>query len=104
MSRHFKKPGTHVEYSQHPDLIKNHPIGTIWHADITYLELRPGTWVYLSAIFDQASKQIIVFNIGKDRAVKLIIKTLLQALRVANQPFYILIGVHNTPTLIMKTC
>lgn len=35
--RLFKKPGTHVKYFQRPNLIKNHPIGTTWYADITYL-------------------------------------------------------------------
>lgn len=89
MGRRFKKPGTHVDYSQRPNLIKNHPIGTIWRADITYLELRPGTWVYLSTIFDQASKQIIAFNIGKEMASKLIIKTLLQALSRASKPTFL---------------
>lgn len=88
MGRRFKKPATHVEYSQRPNLIKDHQIGTIWRADITYLELRTGTWIYLSTIFDQASKQIIAFNISKDMASRLIIKTLLQVLRVASKPTF----------------
>lgn len=83
-------------------MVKGHPIGTVWCANITYLELRLDAWVYLSTIFDQASKKIIAFNIGKDMASELIVKTLLQALRMANQPFYILIWVHNAPALIVK--
>lgn len=71
---------------------------------IIYLELRSDTWVYLSTIFDQASKQITVFNIGKDTVSELFIKALLQVWRVANQPFYILTEAYNTPALIMKIC
>ncbi|MES1115726.1 IS3 family transposase, partial [Limosilactobacillus fermentum] len=52
MNRRFKKPGTHVDHSQRPNLIKHQPNARIWRADITYLELRPGTWVYLSSIYE----------------------------------------------------
>src|SRR5699024_10332908 len=37
MNRRFKKPGTHVDHSQRPNLIKHQPNARIWRADITYL-------------------------------------------------------------------
>ena len=52
MCRRFKKPGTHVDYDQRPNLIKNLSGKSIWRADITYLQLENGVWVYLSTVFD----------------------------------------------------
>lgn len=65
MNRRFKKPGTHVDHSQRPNLIKHQPNARIWRADITYLELRPGTWVYLSSIYEPKVHQVLAFKIGR---------------------------------------
>ncbi|EJE99296.1 hypothetical protein LMA_06046, partial [Liquorilactobacillus mali KCTC 3596 = DSM 20444] len=50
--RRFKKTSIHTDYLQHPNLIKNKPKASTWWADITYLELQPGTWLYLSSVYE----------------------------------------------------
>jgi putative transposase len=65
MIRSFKKPGTNVDYGQRPNLIKKLTRSkSVWRADITYLELKPGTWVYLSTVFDDQSANVLADNIS----------------------------------------
>lgn len=80
MNRRFKKPGTHVDHSQRPNLIKHQPNARIWRADITYLELRPGTWVYLSSIYEPKVHQVLAFKIGRQMEATLVVETINQAL------------------------
>lgn len=87
MTRRFKKPGTHVDYEQRPNLIKHLPgKHSIWRADITYLELRPGKWVYLSSIFDENSKHIIASKIDQNMTSELVTATLSLALQKHAKP------------------
>ncbi|WP_192935935.1 DDE-type integrase/transposase/recombinase, partial [Oenococcus oeni] len=51
--------------------------------------LRPGTWVYLSTIFDQSRRKSIEINIDKEITAKLIIKALLQALSKDSKPTFL---------------
>ena len=74
MNRRFKKPGTHVDHSQRPNLIKHQPNARIWRADITYLELRPGTWVYLSSIYEPKVHQVLAFKIGRQMEETLVVE------------------------------
>ncbi|VTU70596.1 transposase [Lactobacillus sakei subsp. sakei DSM = JCM 1157] [Leuconostoc pseudomesenteroides] len=88
MNRRFKKPGTHVDHSQRPNLIKHQPNARIWRADITYLELRPGTWVYLSSIYESKVHQVLAFKIGRQMEATLVVETINQALECHQKPHY----------------
>lgn len=90
MNRRFKKPGTHVDHSQRPNLIKHQPNARIWRADITYLylELRPGTWVYLSSIYEPKVHQVLAFKIGRQMEATLVVETINQALECHQKPQY----------------
>ncbi|MHA8111487.1 IS3 family transposase [Lactobacillaceae bacterium Melli_B4] len=87
MASRFKKPGTHVDYEQRPNLIKNllRP-HSIWRADITYLELKPGQWVYLSSVFDEESHQVIAHKVVHHMTSDLVTDTLSMALRSYAKP------------------
>lgn len=66
MIRRFKNPGTHVDYGQRPNLIRKLTRSRfVWRADITYLDLKPGTWVELSTVFDDQSANVLSYNIYK---------------------------------------
>ncbi|GEB40971.1 hypothetical protein Llac01_11840 [Leuconostoc lactis] len=88
MNRRFKKPGTHVDHSQRPNLIKHQPNARIWRADITYLELRPGTWVYLSSIYEPKVHQVLAFKIGRQMEATLVVEIINQALECHQKPQY----------------
>lgn len=88
MNRRFKKTGTHVDHSQRPNLIKHQPNARIWRADITYLELRPGTWIYLSSIYEPKVHQVLAFKIGRQMEATLVVETINQALEYHQKPQY----------------
>ncbi|MFT8825838.1 IS3 family transposase, partial [Liquorilactobacillus mali] len=88
MHRRFKKPSTHVDYLQRPNLIKNKPKASTWRADITYLELRPGTWVYLSSVYEPKVHKILAYKIGRQMNAKLVVDTVNQALEHHKRPAY----------------
>lgn len=88
MHRRFKKPSTHVDYLQRPNLIKNKPKVSAWRADITYLELRPGTWVYLSSVYEPKNHRILAYKIGRQMNAKLVVATINQALEHHKRPVY----------------
>ena len=79
MCRRFKKPGTHVDYDQRPNLIKNLSGKSIWRADITYLQLENGVWVYLSTVFDDQTYKILSQKVSKHMTSKLVSHTLIEA-------------------------
>ena len=81
MCRRFKKPGTHVDYDQRPNLIKNLSGKSIWRADITYLQLENGVWVYLSTVFDDQTYKILSQKVSKHMTSKLVSHTLIEALK-----------------------
>jgi len=87
MTRRFRKPSTHVDYAQRPNLVKNinHKTCIIWRADITYLELRLGIWVYLSSIYDEQTKHIISAIIDRNMTSELVVRTLRDALNKTHQ-------------------
>lgn len=89
MNRRFKKPGTHVDYSQRPNFIKRHPKASVWRTDITYLELRPGTWVYLSSVYEPRAHRVLAFKVSRQMDAKLVVKTLNQALENFKKPVFI---------------
>lgn len=66
MNRRFKKPSTRVEFAQRPNFIKSlSSRELVWRADITYLELRAGNWVYLSTILDETHNKVIASTMVK---------------------------------------
>ena len=81
MCRRFKKPGTHVDYDQRPNLIKNLSGKSIWRADITYLQLESGVWVYLSTVFDDQTYKILSQKVSKHMTSKLVSHTLIEVLK-----------------------
>lgn len=87
MHRRFKKPGTYVEYDQRPNLIKNNENHhNVWRADITYLEQRPGKWVYLSSIYDEKMHQILAHKVSEMMTSQLVCETLTMALHKHKKP------------------
>lgn len=89
MSRRFKKPGTHVDYDQRPNLIKALPSKErVWRGDITYIEEKPGTWIYLSSIIDETANQVVARNYNHQMTAELVVSTLNQALQIAPKPEY----------------
>jgi putative transposase len=90
MIRRFKKPGTHVDYGQNPNLINKLTRSKfVWRADITYLELKPGTCVYLSTVFDDQSANVLADNISKSMTSELVKSTIIDALRLKRKPKYL---------------
>lgn len=89
MNRRFKKPGTHVDYSQRPNFVKRYPEASVWRTDITYLELRPGTWVYLSSVYEPRAHRVLAFKISRQMDAKLVVNTLNQALENFKKPGFI---------------
>ena len=89
MCRWFKKPGTHVDYDQRPNLIKNLSGKSIWRADITYLQLENGVWVYLSTVFDDQTYKILSQKVSKHMTSKLVSHTLIEALKKNKKPEYL---------------
>jgi transposase InsO family protein len=88
MNRRYKKPGTHVDYLQRPNLIKDNPTANAWRADITYLELRPGTWVYLSSIYEPKAHKVLAYKLGRQMDANLVVDTINQALEHHQKPAY----------------
>lgn len=89
MCRRFKKLGTHVDYEQRPNLIKNIKFGSTWRADITYLRFENSNWVYLSTILDNQTAKILAHKILREMTSKLVTDTLLEALRKNKKPVYL---------------
>lgn len=89
MCRRFKKPGTKVDYKQRPNLIKNSKSKSIWRADITYLKLENGNWVYLSTVFDDRNSKILAKKISKTMTSDLVTDTILDALCKNKKPVYL---------------
>ncbi|POH15125.1 transposase [Fructilactobacillus sanfranciscensis] len=89
MCRRFKKPGTHIDYDQRPNLIKNLSGKSIWRADITYLQLENGVWVYLSTVFDDQTYKILSQKVSKHMTSKLVSHTLIEALKKNKKPEYL---------------
>ncbi len=78
--RRFKKTSIHTDYLQHPNLIKNKPKASTWWADITYLELQPGTWLYLSSVYEPKVHKILPYKIGRQMNTKLVVDIVKRAL------------------------
>lgn len=89
MNRRFKKPSTHVDYSQRPNFIKRHPEASVWRTDITYLELRPGTWVYLGSVYEPKVHRVLAFKISRQMDATLVVNTLNQALEDFKKPVFV---------------
>ncbi|WP_423802897.1 DDE-type integrase/transposase/recombinase [Nicoliella spurrieriana] len=65
-----------------PNLIKKLTRSkSVWRADITYLELKPGTWVYLGTAFDDQSSNVLAYKISKSMTSELVKSTIIDALR-----------------------
>src|SRR5699024_12227320 len=52
------------------------------------LELRPGTWVYLSSIYEPKVHQVLAFKIGRQMEATLVVETINQALECHQKPQY----------------
>lgn len=89
MCRHFKKPRTHVDYEQRPNLIKNVSASTICRTDITYLEERPGHWVYLSSIYSDSTHKVMAYKVAHQMTSALVTDTLKIALANHKKPEFI---------------
>lgn len=89
MCRRFKKPGTHVDYAQRPNLIKNVSKAAIWRTDITYLEERPGRWVYLSSVYSDNTHKVIAYKVAHQMTSALVTDTLKMALAHHKKPEFI---------------
>ena len=62
------------------DLEVNHP-NQVWVGDITYIKQESGGWLYLSAIMDRFTRQIISWSVGPKRDAALTCGTLSRAMR-----------------------
>ena len=105
MNRRFKKLGTHVDYSQRPNFVKRYPEASVWRTDITYLELRPGTWVYLSSVYEPRAHCVLAFKISRQMDAKLVVNTLNQALEaLKNLTSFIPLWDHNLRVTQSRHC
>ncbi|QIL51269.1 IS3 family transposase [Weissella coleopterorum] len=90
MCRRFKKTGTHVDYDQRPNLIKNcDKKVSIWRTYITYIEEYPGHWVYLSSIYSESNHKIIAYKVANQMTSNLVTDTLKMALSHHKRPQFI---------------
>jgi|TARA_B110000093_G_C12917601_1_gene387673 putative transposase len=67
------------------DLDVNRP-NQLWVGDITYIKLESGEWLYLSAIMDRFTRQLISWSVGPKRDAALTCGTLSRAVRNRNYP------------------
>lgn len=58
----------------------------VWVGDITYIKLENGDWLYLSAIMDRFTRQLISWSVGPRRDAALTCRTLSRAIRNRNYP------------------
>lgn len=58
----------HAQFNQAPAQCK------IWRADITYFELRPGTWVYPGSIYWTKGSSSPCFKIGRQMEAMLVVE------------------------------
>lgn len=63
----------------------NHP-NQVWVGDITYIKLESGEWLYLSAMMDRFTRQIISWSVGTKRDAALTCGTLARAMRNRSYP------------------
>jgi len=54
-----QKPRTKVIYPQRPNLVKRHPESPYWSADITYIQLVNGRWIYLSSVYEPIKRHVV---------------------------------------------
>ena len=67
------------------DLAINRP-NQVWVGDITYIKLVNGDWLYLSAIMDRFTRQLISWSVGPRRDGALTCGTLARAMRNRSYP------------------
>lgn len=84
-----QKPRTKVIYPQRPNLVKNHPARPYWSADITYIQLVDGRWVYLSSVYDPIKRQIVGYAVDNRMTKELVNRSFSRALTCANRPNYL---------------
>ncbi len=58
----------------------------VWVGDITYIKLESGQWLYLSAIMDRFTRQLISWSVGPRRDAAFTCGTLERAMRNRNYP------------------
>lgn len=84
-----QKPRTKVIYPQRPNLIKNHPQRRYWSADITYIQLTDGRWVYLSSVYDPIKRHVVGYAVDQRMTKELVNRSLGRALRRGDRPQYL---------------
>lgn len=73
-------------YPQRPNLVKHHPKKTLWSADITYVQLMDGRWVYLSSIYDWIKRRVVGFAVDKWMTKELVNSSFGRALLNTSRP------------------
>lgn len=84
-----QKPRTKVIYPQRPNLVKHHPERYFWSADITYIQLMDGRWVYLSSVYDPIKRRIVGYAIDKRMTKELVNRSFGRALSSTSRPKYL---------------
>lgn len=61
-----RKPKTHIEYPQQPNLIRDLADQTrVLVTDITYIPLQR-SWRYLASVYNPTTRRVIAYNIGSE--------------------------------------
>lgn len=84
-----QKPRTKVIYPQRPNLVKNHPERPYRSADITYIQLVDGRWVYLSSVYDPIKRRVVGFAVDKRMTKELVNRSFGRALSCTGRPQYL---------------
>lgn len=75
---------------QYTNLLKDmdktkYAIGDVWSSDLTYIKFQ-GSFIYLAAVQDIVSKEIIAFNLSNHHDADLVLKTLKEAMLKTKKP------------------
>jgi putative transposase len=80
---YYANPGLQAHYDAIPnckqDLVLDGP-NQLWVGDITYLKVN-NRWLYLAAVMDAWSRQVVAWSLGRQKTCALTLKALNQAIR-----------------------
>ncbi|MBZ6013630.1 transposase family protein [Leuconostoc gelidum subsp. gelidum] len=70
-------------------MVKRHPESPYWSADITYIQLVNGRWVYLSSVYDPIKRHVVGYAIDNRMTMELVNRSFSRALSCARRPKYL---------------
>ena len=90
MTKKYRKPVTEVLHAQGPNLIKQlDDQSGIWSADVTYIRVPSGQYMYLGTVYDPQSRKGLAHQLSSVRDGRFVSDILLEALSQYLKPAYL---------------